>query len=684
MRKLLTIFFVFLSSIGISQPVTNRSSNVITVKDERWMAGKNMFAPVYADTTSANLEVGIDSCGALIFTKDYNGFWYRACSPKRWIQILPGGSSTSDTLAWRIGGNSIVSITGPPYLGTKEYKEIIFITDNKERAVIPPNGIVFDESVVKRPLLFDTVTKVFSWGNPYATQQALEDTAANIRGDFPTYTGVTQQQLDDTSAAIRGAIPSQPTDTTGKFVNSVVSNTDSTITVCKAGTCIEYVLGSTIYVVNPLRYVDSSDGKRYLTIDTTGLGGGTPIDTANKWVTQTLRRADSVFYVKGGTQTFAYKDSVGSGSSSDSLDVVVQRGDRLLRDIRIFSPNGIDTVFVRDSTVHRINFASNTLNNTQKAKLLSRVQTEKYNTLDPAGKKQGHWSRYAISNNYNGGGSATHRQGLIFTEGYNINKGGSADLVGEGYFQTSLETDYGRKFEWYHQVGVDQPSRGHFDTRPVMLVANKDTLLSEWAFRTTFIHAGPIDTAMDYFNTQNGQLTIDNVQGRTSPSAGNTTLRFQLTGLNSTISFNGTSLIFGGASLFSFSNPVAPTLHNTYDLGAQSARWRKGFIQALQTSMTVAPDANYTQLISDETISFKNITASRQLTLVNTFTGNTFVTGTQLTVVTGQASFPVTFAGTTVKNIDGTTATSLPAGKSCVLKYDGTNWQVISVSSGTL
>ena len=210
MRKLLTIFFVFLSFIGISQPVTNRSSNVITVKDERWMAGKNMFAPVYTDTTSANLEVGIDSCGALIFTKDYNGFWYRACSPKRWIQIFPGGSSTSDTLAWRIGGNSIVSITGPPYLGTKEYKEIIFITDNKERAVIPPNGIVFDESVVKRPLLFDTVTKVFSWGNPYATQQALEDTAANIRGDFPTYTGVTQGQLDDTSAAIRGAIPSQP------------------------------------------------------------------------------------------------------------------------------------------------------------------------------------------------------------------------------------------------------------------------------------------------------------------------------------------------------------------------------------------------------------------------------------------------------------------------------------------
>jgi len=526
-------------------------------------------------------------------------------------------------------------------------------------------------------------------GTYWSPNQSIDTTGKFVNSvTFPTdSTAIVCKGGTCTQFSIKGGAGSSggsQTDTTGKFVNSVVSNTDSTIIVCKAGTCIEYVIGSTIYVVNPLRYVDSSDGKRYLTIDTTGLGGGTPIDTANKWVTQALRRADSVFYVKGGVEVFAYKDSVGSGSSSDSLNTVVARGNTLLNDIKAFSPNGIDTLYIRDSIVRRVNFASNTLNNTQKAKLLSRVLTEKYNTLDPAGKKQGHWSRYAISNNYNGGGSATHRQGLIFTEGYNISPGGSADLIGEGYFQTSLETDFGRKFEWYHQVGVDQPSRGHLDTRPLMFVGNKDSLLSEWAFRTTFVHAGPIDTAMDYFNTQNGQLTIDNVQGRTSPSAGNTTLRLQLFGSAGSISYNGTSMIFGGAQQFSFSNPVAPTLHNNYDLGNQSQRWRKGFIQALQTSMTVAPDANYTQLISDETISFKNITASRQLTLVNTFTGNTFVTGTQLTVVTGQASFPVTFAGATVKNIDGTKATSLSAGSSCILKYDGTNWQVVSVSSGTL
>lgn len=38
-------------------------------------------------------------------------------------------------------------------------------------------------------------------------------------------------------------------------------------------------------------------------------------DTANKWITSTLRRADSVFYVKGGVEVFSHKDSTGAGSA---------------------------------------------------------------------------------------------------------------------------------------------------------------------------------------------------------------------------------------------------------------------------------------------------------------------------------------------------------------------------------
>jgi len=111
-----------------------------------------------------------------------------------------------------------------------------------------------------------------------------------------------------------GITSSSTVDTTGRFVNSVVSNTDSTIIVCKAGTCIEYVIGNTIYAVTPLRFVDSSDGRKYLTIDTTGLGGSASIDTSNKWVNSTYARNDSVFYRIGGTEYFSHKDSIGGGS----------------------------------------------------------------------------------------------------------------------------------------------------------------------------------------------------------------------------------------------------------------------------------------------------------------------------------------------------------------------------------
>ena len=44
-------------------------------------------------------------------------------------------------------------------------------------------------------------------------------------------------------------------------------------------------------------------------------------DTANKWVTAVYRKtaSDSVFYIKGGTHTFAYKDSTGGGGGTPSL-----------------------------------------------------------------------------------------------------------------------------------------------------------------------------------------------------------------------------------------------------------------------------------------------------------------------------------------------------------------------------
>lgn len=75
-----------------SQNIVPRTNDSFTTQDSRWAALYNMFAPRYADTTAANAEIGIDSCGAIIFTYDAMNLWYRACSPKRWVLLLPTAS----------------------------------------------------------------------------------------------------------------------------------------------------------------------------------------------------------------------------------------------------------------------------------------------------------------------------------------------------------------------------------------------------------------------------------------------------------------------------------------------------------------------------------------------------------------------------------------------------------------
>jgi hypothetical protein len=107
MRKIILVALLFVC-IGklYAQPVVNRAGNANTVADGRLMAKLNMFMPVYADTIAANTSRGIDSCYAIIATRDVNGFWYRECSPKRWVRL--SGSSVNNTTITNI---SITNIT---------------------------------------------------------------------------------------------------------------------------------------------------------------------------------------------------------------------------------------------------------------------------------------------------------------------------------------------------------------------------------------------------------------------------------------------------------------------------------------------------------------------------------------------------------------------------------------------
>ena len=88
MKKiLLSILFIVSLSNVFAQTKINRAGAANTVTDQRLAANLNLFTPVYADTTQANNSKGIDSCYALIATRDVNGYWMRQCSPKKWVRV---------------------------------------------------------------------------------------------------------------------------------------------------------------------------------------------------------------------------------------------------------------------------------------------------------------------------------------------------------------------------------------------------------------------------------------------------------------------------------------------------------------------------------------------------------------------------------------------------------------------
>ena len=100
------VFFLALVLISLtsnSQAISNRSSAVITVQDARLFAQYNFRPPVYYDTTEANNQLGLDSAGALIFTRDSSVYWLRTTSPKRWVSV--GNKSTG------AGSGTVTSIS---------------------------------------------------------------------------------------------------------------------------------------------------------------------------------------------------------------------------------------------------------------------------------------------------------------------------------------------------------------------------------------------------------------------------------------------------------------------------------------------------------------------------------------------------------------------------------------------
>jgi len=103
MKKLIFILsFLICAATSFSQSIVPRTNSSYTVMDSRFMAQYNLFVPRYADTTAANLQKGIDTLGAVIFTYDNMSLMVRSGSPKVWTEIGSGS----------VGGGTWGSITG--------------------------------------------------------------------------------------------------------------------------------------------------------------------------------------------------------------------------------------------------------------------------------------------------------------------------------------------------------------------------------------------------------------------------------------------------------------------------------------------------------------------------------------------------------------------------------------------
>lgn len=120
-KILLSIVTICACTFSFAQPIINRAGASNTVSDARWQAQYNLLAPRYTDTTAANLQIGIDSCGALIYTRSPQTYWRRDCSPKRWTRV-------SDLVAVSQGDTS-------KYFLTKPYADTLAISGTKIRNI---------------------------------------------------------------------------------------------------------------------------------------------------------------------------------------------------------------------------------------------------------------------------------------------------------------------------------------------------------------------------------------------------------------------------------------------------------------------------------------------------------------------------------------------------------------------
>jgi hypothetical protein len=194
MKKIIVLVaLVFSYAMGTSQAITQRGTTAVTVQDARLFAQYNFRPPAFTDTVQANLQIGIDSCGALIYSRDINSYYYRACSPKRWVRLSQTITPTGDS-AWQIFGNT-GTVAGTNFLGTKDNVPLEFRVNNVKSGYI-------DSTNRNTALGFgsqrSTLSTVGIDTAQYNTSVGYRSLGANLYGDQNTAVGYAASALGTT------------------------------------------------------------------------------------------------------------------------------------------------------------------------------------------------------------------------------------------------------------------------------------------------------------------------------------------------------------------------------------------------------------------------------------------------------------------------------------------------------
>jgi len=144
-----------------------RAGPANTVEDWRLAAFKNLIIPRYNDTTEANIStnIGLDSCGAIIYARTSSKFFFRKCNPKRWEE----GTSPLDpanTIQWSVIDSISTPVASPSqgdlYLvGTSPTG--VFVTHANEIATYNGSTYTYQTAAIGDLLYNATNSQTLKW-----------------------------------------------------------------------------------------------------------------------------------------------------------------------------------------------------------------------------------------------------------------------------------------------------------------------------------------------------------------------------------------------------------------------------------------------------------------------------------------------------------------------------------------